>query len=213
MLIVHDSKKPKKTAVSRKRTSKKSKRQEAALNYNDEEGLKESLGTSKPRKTKATSSKSRQKKPCLTVPRSAVGDQAKRLEKMTASNPQGLAFRNLFDSVRENDGAAEMPTFNATTRDDALKQMLESFKREDRRTAKIDLDKLDAAAKSFTGRGTCKPTSNSEWKIEGMSSTLTSYQMVGVAFMRGRETGGVEPRGGIQADAMGFGSKQIPKRP
>lgn len=168
------------------------------------------MNSGKQRRSKIKNAKSKQTKPCIAKPKPAEVQQGKRLEKMTASNSQGIAFQSLFDSLRDNDGAAEMPTFNATTRDEALKQMLDSVPRHDRRTAKVDVKKLEFAVKSFTGKKTCVPTPNSEWLVDGLTSTLTSYQMLGVAFMRGRETGGVEPRGGIQADAMGFGSEWMP---
>lgn len=38
--------------------------------------------------------------------------------------------------------------------------------------------------------------------MKNMRSTLSHYQMLGVSFMRERETAGIEPAGGIVADAM-----------
>lgn len=64
---------------------------------------------------------------------------------------------------------------------------------------------LDEAAKMFTATGTCRLNGKDGWKIKGMKSSLESYQMLGAAFMRYRETRAQVAKGGFLADAMGLG--------
>lgn len=46
-------------------------------------------------------------------------------------------------------------------------------------------------------------TNIGNWLVRGMKSPLKHYQILGVSWMRERERGDSEPRGGILADGMG----------
>ena len=50
-----------------------------------------------------------------------------------------------------------------------------------------------------------KAAPDGNWEVKGMKSTLKHFQVLGVSFMRRREIGDREPRGGILADQMGLG--------
>lgn len=72
--------------------------------------------------------------------------------------------------------------------------------------AKIDKKQLNDALKHFTPSSSVQPDEGTQgWKMKGMKSSLSHYQMLGVSFMRERETAGIAPAGGILADAMGLG--------
>ena len=50
-----------------------------------------------------------------------------------------------------------------------------------------------------------KAAPDGNWEVKGMKSTLKHFQILGISFMRRRETGDRKPRGGILADEMGLG--------
>lgn len=135
-------------------------------------------------------------------------------------------FNNLFNSdifrdVATNRGLDSLPGFDSTKKDEAMKELLASLPSEIQSNAKTDKDQILRATKSF-GPNRCRATGSGQWKIAGMRSELTHYQMLGTAFMRERELQETEePRGGkppvicgllninqlpgILADAMGLG--------
>lgn len=121
-------------------------------------------------------------------------------------NLAGLYSTNVFRDVANNQGRDQAPTFTAKRKAQVLKQLVDSIPAECRNTAKIDKKQLNDAARALQGHCLADPTTGG-WLLTGMKSALTHYQMLGVSFMRGRETGGEEPRGGLLADAMGLGSR------
>jgi len=138
--------------------------------------------------------------------------QSKRLQKMNLYNGQALLNKNIFDAVKNNDGTSEAPRFTSCTKSEALKELEKEFQ-EAPAELKNDYDRLDAALKAFTGgRHSISRTPTGEWHIAGMHSYLTNYQVQGVGGMRALETSGTLTRGGILADAMGFGSKALSMR-
>ncbi|KAI4720343.1 hypothetical protein E4T48_03513 [Aureobasidium sp. EXF-10727] len=77
--------------------------------------------------------------------------------------------------------------------------------------ARLDLKRLDNACKSFTsknglarGNRSILPVTGG-WKVKGMITPLKNYQAINCGWMRTREMGSSEPRGGILADQMGLG--------
>ncbi|KAF2199121.1 hypothetical protein GQ43DRAFT_347720, partial [Delitschia confertaspora ATCC 74209] len=100
--------------------------------------------------------------------------------------------------------AAEQPTFAATNKKDALKELIASVPLDDKRAARSDMSALLAATKDLDGHGSAKPK-DGLWLVKGMKTALKPYQLMGTAFMRRRENAGEEPRGGLVADQMGLG--------
>lgn len=86
--------------------------------------------------------------------------------------------------------------------------------------AAMDKKLLDDCIKKFNGTRTVSPAADGKlfcmcslfsrlncdtgnWHFKGMKTTLKHHQVIGASFMIERENGTDEPRGGIQADAMG----------
>ncbi|KAI2479565.1 HepA Superfamily II DNA-RNA helicase [Pyrenophora tritici-repentis] len=101
--------------------------------------------------------------------------------------------------------APNQPTFSSRNKTDALKQLLASLPvNSDHKKAKDDMNILLEATKAFDGHGACK-ADKGNWLVKGMRTSLKSYQVLGSAFMRRRENGLEDPRGGLMADQMGLG--------
>jgi hypothetical protein len=117
-----------------------------------------------------------------------------------------LFTSNVFKDQEGNQDRPDQPTFDKGTRkDDALKQLIASVPLEHQKSARADKNVLLAATKDFVGRGSCKPDIDGKWRVKGMRTSLKGYQLLGSAFMRRREAGLEEPRGGLVADQMGLG--------
>lgn len=129
---------------------------------------------------------------------------------------------DIFRDTAANEHLPDQPTFeNATRRQDAMKQLITGVPMEGRDMAKYDKKALDDAIKEFNGHGSVKPAPDGKifvnhrqvlqlltvmtgnWLLRGLRTTLKHYQILGVAFMRKRENGTEQPRGGIMADGMG----------
>ncbi|CAI6332506.1 unnamed protein product [Periconia digitata] len=143
---------------------------------------KSATGTSKPRQT------NKQKK------------ENEHATKQVAS----LFTTNVFRQQAPEDAPAE-PTFNASNKQEAFKQMLSSLTVGEKKDAKSDIHGLRNAIMEFTGRGSVKPAEGGMWLVKGMKTPLKAYQITGTAFMRRRENALEEPRGGLLADQMGLG--------
>jgi SNF2 family DNA or RNA helicase len=115
------------------------------------------------------------------------------------------------DVFRDTNDVADrsnQPAFAAgiTHRDKALRALIASVPQEEQGLAAGDKKLLENSLKDFTGQGSCKPSPDGTgWTLRGMNCTLKHYQVLGIAFMRKRETQKVRPRGGILADEMGLG--------
>lgn len=116
-----------------------------------------------------------------------------------------LFTSNVFTDTAGHANAPDQPGFTESVKTKALTQLLASIPNEGKAAAKQDRDILMDATKAFTGQGSCRSDGMGGWKLRGMKSSLTHYQVLGTAFMRNRETGGDQPLGGLCADAMGLG--------
>lgn len=116
-----------------------------------------------------------------------------------------LFTSNVFTDQEGNQDRSDQPTFDKGRKDQALKQLIASVPLEHQKSARADRKVLLAATKDFTGHGSCKPDNDGKWLVRGMKTSLKSYQLLGSAFMRRRETAAEEPRGGLVADQMGLG--------
>lgn len=111
----------------------------------------------------------------------------------------------MFRDIENNTGATYQPTFTSTKKPQALKELIASIPLEHRDENQMDAKAIFAAAKHFTPATSCRPDGEGGWKVNGMVSCLSHYQMLGTSFMRQQETQEVEePRGGIVADGMGM---------
>ena len=98
--------------------------------------------------------------------------------------------------------AADQPGFRSRNKADALRELIASVPLDDRKKATTDMNILLAATKDFDGTGHVKEDGNSLWRVRGMSTSLKAYQVLGTAFMRRRENGSDEPKGGLMADQL-----------
>lgn len=111
---------------------------------------------------------------------------------------------NVFDQQAGMD-APDQPVLQTRRKRDALKELIASVPTPEKSDIRNDTNTLLQASKDFDGRGACKIAANSNWLVRGMKTTLKGYQVLGSAFMRRRENGLEEPRGGLMADQMGLG--------
>ena len=115
---------------------------------------------------------------------------------------------NVFKDICKNLDGSDEPSFTSATKEEAFKEMkakLDLSKPANKR----DLKALERAWEDFHGKASVKSDGNGQWSVKGMKSSLRSYQLVGVAFLRRRENGSTTPRGGLDADVMGLGSKYM----
>lgn len=159
---------------------------------------------SKTPRTKTTR-QSRTKKAAISsgkTPRTPAKDrrELERAKKQAVS----LFNSNVFDQQAAT-GAADQPVFQSRNKRDALKELIASVPLPEKLDARNDMNALLQASKDFDGHGACRIAENSNWRVRGMATNLKGYQVLGSAFMRRRENGVSEPRGGLVADQMGLG--------
>ena len=118
-----------------------------------------------------------------------------------------LFGRNIMSDANRNAGQAAQPGFSSSNKGKALKELLSNIPEEGLKMAKIDQNALLRASKSLNKEGTRRtvmPDGNGGWIIRGMRSSLFHYQLLGVEWMRNRESGKDNPRGGMLSDDMGY---------
>jgi SNF2 family DNA or RNA helicase len=168
----------------------------------------------RPSKSSKTKSKERVQDPQARVTKKGRKDNRRKEAPWLNRVPDGpnmmdmgsLWTGNIIRDAQVNEGAAPLPTMESNRKHEALKKLVASVPQEYRKTASIDRNYLLAATRDFVGRGACKSVNNSDgWQLKGMKSLLKNHQLLGAAFMRRRERGDDEPRGGLCADQMGLG--------
>ncbi|KAI9665547.1 MAG: hypothetical protein M1831_001690 [Alyxoria varia] len=176
--------------------------------YHKEDGTNKKKGNSQQSK-KANAKQNKRG----AVKKSGSGKGKKESKKQQAENQRlnnlfnasSLTSSSVFRAAQTNNARSEQPTFSSRRKDEALKELLASIPEKSREAAKVDTKQLLVASKKFTGRGSCKSDGHGKWQVTGMRSALDHYQMLGVSFMRERETTPVVPAGGLLADDMGLG--------
>lgn len=113
------------------------------------------------------------------------------------------------DIDRDNDRPDE-PLFTSTKQKEVFNEIMATVNMEKPANRK-DLKSLRRAWENFNGSGSVKSNGKGQWSVKGMKLSLQSYQVVGVGFLRRRENYTTSPRGGLNADVMGLGSKYAPK--
>ncbi|EUC50623.1 hypothetical protein COCMIDRAFT_67310, partial [Bipolaris oryzae ATCC 44560] len=122
-----------------------------------------------------------------------------------AKQASSLLDSDIFAQQAQPD-APEQPFFSSRNRKKAMKELLAGVPLEDEKQAKDDIASLTKAAKKFS-RNAVRPDAErgNLWSVKGMKTSLKGYQLIGSGWMRDRENGDEEPRGGILADQMGLG--------
>ena len=118
-----------------------------------------------------------------------------------------LLTSNVFRDAAGNHEGPDHPVFTSTRKDDALEELRPHSCNGDDPTALKDWRLFKNAVHSFDGHTSLTPDGNGQWKLRGLKTSLRHYQVMGVAFMRDRESSNLLPQGGLQADIMGMGSK------
>ncbi|KAM0717592.1 hypothetical protein Q7P37_007444 [Cladosporium fusiforme] len=122
-------------------------------------------------------------------------------------NPKNINNVNVIEDAAQNEGLADPPTFDESSRrKDALDQLIQSIPVENRAIAQADIRFFNDRLKKFTGSGhSVKAAAGGNFTVKGMRISLKPYQILGVAYMRERETSSQLPRGGLLCDQMGLG--------
>lgn len=118
---------------------------------------------------------------------------------------KSLFHHDIIAEATANQAKSGQANFTAKNRKDALSQLISSIPQEERNLHMSDKVALDKALSKFNGRGAIRSDGQGGWLLKGMNSSLKSYQVLGVSWMRDRENQTRNPRGGILGDDMGLG--------
>ncbi|THY10671.1 hypothetical protein D6D02_06237 [Aureobasidium pullulans] len=130
------------------------------------------------------------------------------------SRPNLNGHNNFWETIDAADQMNTEPAVEgAANRVDALRGLRSRVNApaEAKKAAAMDMKRLKASLRSFVGKkGTTKGSKsvsavNGGWLVKGMKTPLKSYQIINCGWMRSREIGVSEPKGGIIADQMGLG--------
>lgn len=100
----------------------------------------------------------------------------------------------MIERTLRNNASDKRLELGSTVRKTALQSLKASAPQQNREQVATDIKILDEAARMFTSTGSCRTDGKSGWIIKGMKSALESYQMIGAAFMRYRETRSQNPK-------------------
>ena len=145
---------------------------------------------SKPKKSSIKKSKSKSKKPKPT-------------DEGYLNNFGSLFSGNIYEEANANLNRPPIAPMDTLNKEKALKSLLASVPLEDLRTARAEKQHVLRATRMLSRK--VKADGKGGWKFPGMKVSLHNHQIQGAAWMKERETGGVEPLGGLQADGMGLG--------
>ncbi|KAL9610783.1 MAG: hypothetical protein Q9167_004539 [Letrouitia subvulpina] len=115
-----------------------------------------------------------------------------------------MTSTSIYEDANSNLARPLAPEITETKKQEALKKLLVNVPMEDLRQARSEKAHLLRSTKILGKNGRCKFEGNN-WRLKGMSTTLYHYQVQGAAWMKERETGTVQPFGGLLADQMGLG--------
>lgn len=139
------------------------------------------------------------------VPRNRLLDTASLL----TSDPIRDANANENEPATYVDPSAQEGNQGTRRKNEALNRMLATVPLDQKKTAELDKKDLLEATKHFAGHGACRADGKGGWLVGGMKTALKHYQVLGAGFMRQRERGVDEPRGGLCSDSMGFVSHSL----
>lgn len=181
--------------VSQKNASTKSSKRKRSFRptHSDDEDSEERLPRKQARSKKKTNIRS-----AKTRRRNQNGKKNNRPGHLSLAQP------NIFEDAEAAEAMGDQPEFAAgNKRRDALNTLRGNAPA--RSAVAIDVSRINRAIKNFVNRESIKPGPNGHWSLKGLRTTLKNHQVINAGFMRGRERGTEEPRGGIIADQMGLG--------
>lgn len=115
--------------------------------------------------------------------------------------------KSFYDAVEESSKRAAQPVFDPTNRRaEALRQIVAGVSREWKKAARADKKVFEEMLRNL-GHRAAQPgqKGDARWNLKGMTSSLLPHQIWAAGWMRGRETGDQQPKGGILSDEMGLG--------
>ncbi|KAL8709909.1 MAG: hypothetical protein Q9220_005359 [cf. Caloplaca sp. 1 TL-2023] len=120
-------------------------------------------------------------------------------------NSDSLTSYNVYDEANRNLDLPTAPQVWDPRKNEALAAMLVNVPLENLRKARSEKQHLLMSTKVLGKNGRCYHAGDSKWGLKGMNTPLYSHQIQGAAWMKVREQGESEPRGGLLADHMGIG--------
>ena len=156
------------------------------------------------RKGKSQGSRSKAKKFKLKKTKSKNTKKPRPTQKGYLNDFGSLFTSNVYEDANANLDRPPLTPTDTRVKDQALKSLLASVPLEDLKTARAEKQHVIRATKTLGARKV-KADGKGGWKFKGMTTSLYNHQVQGAAWMRERETGDVEPLGGLQADEMGLG--------
>lgn len=120
------------------------------------------------------------------------------------NNLDSLFTSNIYDDANANLDRPPLRVSTSLVKEQALKSLLAGVPLDDLKTARAQKQHIIRATRTLGARKV-KADGKGGWKFKGMASSLYNHQVQGAAWMRERETGDLEPLGGLQADEMGLG--------
>ena len=120
------------------------------------------------------------------------------------NNFNSLFTSNVYEDVNANLSLPSLNVDGSLVKEQALKSLLAGVPLDDLNKARQEKQHILKATRTLGARKV-KADGKGGWKFTGMTCSLYNHQIQGAAWMRERETGDVEPLGGLQADEMGLG--------
>ncbi|KAG7005506.1 DNA replication licensing factor mcm6 [Physcia stellaris] len=147
------------------------------------------------------------------VKKASAAKKAKAKAKARKPNPyragylndlSSLLSHNVYSDANANLSKRKLAVTDATRKKDALAGLLAGIDNEDIALARQEKNHIDRSTRVL-GIRKVRPDGKGQWKLKGMISSLHHYQVQGAAWMKERETGDIQPKGGLVADEMGLG--------
>ncbi len=159
-----------------------------------------------PRKTPVdgNSHNRKSRKGCKKSKAKSKMKKAKPTQEGYLNNLDSLFTSNVYEDANVNKHRPPETVTSSLVKDQALKSLLAGVPLDDLNKARGEKQHILRATKTLGSRKV-KADGTGGWKFKGMTSSLYNHQVQGAAWMRERETGDVEPLGGLQADEMGLG--------
>ena len=179
------------------RKAKVSRKDSANGTLNNRKSRKKGPGESKGKESGLSGKKSKVKKG-----KSNEAKKPKPTQEGYLSNLGSLFTSNIYEDANLN--RPSLTITDTLIKEQALKSLLAGVPLEDLKTARAEKQHIQRATKTLGARKV-KADGKGGWKFKGMTSSLYNHQVQGAAWMRERETGDIEPLGGLQADEMGLG--------
>ena len=164
--------------------------------------------TRKYRKGKSKEAKGKDSGSGVKKPKSKKGKHTSKKPRPTEegylNNFNSLFTSNIYEDANANLDRPSLSVGDSLVKEQALKSLLAGVPLDDLKKARQEKQHILKATRTLGARKV-KADGKGGWKFKGMTCSLYNHQVQGAAWMRERETGDVEPLGGLQADEMGLG--------